>query len=91
MLNLRMSDAVSLHLIFIFLPYALFTVQSTVLYLPFELFASGSLYLQNKVEFELQMLLCYQDVGINFWELFQKTMFESKNVCKVKLSSKLFM
>ena len=29
MLNLRMSDAVSLHLIFICLPYALFPVQST--------------------------------------------------------------
>ena len=32
-LNLRMSDAVSLHLIFICLPYALFLVQSNSRYL----------------------------------------------------------
>ena len=33
MLNFRMSDAISLHLIFICLPYALFPVQSNSIYL----------------------------------------------------------
>ena len=33
MLNFRMSDAISLHLIFIYLRYALFPVQSNSIYL----------------------------------------------------------
>ena len=40
MLNLRMSDAISLHLIFICLPYALFLVQSNSRY--FLVFAKQS-------------------------------------------------
>ena len=40
MLNLRMSDAISLHLIFICLPYALFLVQNNSRY--FLVFAKQS-------------------------------------------------
>ena len=117
MLNFRMSDAVSIHLIYICLPYALFPIESTSKYLLVVVcVCKKKLNLNCKCFFtirnfktRLKMIYYLGKSRENIFSVndFQRTIFgsvsgnclkdlvesyiESKNVCKVKLSIRLFM